>query len=102
MGMTWEDRPDARRIILSGELDHEGCARVHDELQQVAEDSADRVIVDFSDVPFVASNGLRLLLETHHQLRDAGRRLLVHNLQPAVHRVFATTGIFDAIPEFET
>ncbi|MHC4939891.1 MAG: STAS domain-containing protein [Planctomycetota bacterium] len=102
MGITWEDRPNARWIILTGELDHEGCALVHDEFQKVAEEAASPVVVDLAGVPFVASNGLRLLLETHHQLRDAGRRLLVHNLQPSVRKVFRTTGIFDAIPEFET
>ena len=101
MGMTWEDRPDARWILLDGDLDHEGCRDVHDEFQRVAEDGAMAVVVDLSKVPFVASNGLRLLLETHHQLRDSGHRLMVHNLQPAVRKVFSTTGIFDAIPEFE-
>ena len=101
MGMTWEDRPDARWILLDGELDHEGCRDVHDEFQRVAEACTTSVVVDLAKVPFVASNGLRLLLEMHYQLRDAGQRLMVHNLQPAVRQVFSTTGIFDAIPEFE-
>jgi len=101
MGLTWEDRPDARWITLTGELDHDGCRDLHDEFQRIATSAAAPVVVDLAQVPFVASNGLRLLLETHHQLRDAGRRLMVHNLQPSVRRVFRTTGIFDAIPELE-
>ncbi|MEM8885842.1 MAG: STAS domain-containing protein [Planctomycetota bacterium] len=99
--MTWEDRPDARWIILSGELDHEGCQSVTDEFRRVAQDSVHPVVVDLSSVRFVASTGLRMLLESHHALRDQGHSLKVHNLQEPVRRVFHTTGIFDAIPEFE-
>jgi anti-anti-sigma factor len=101
MGITWEDRPEARWITLTGELDHEGCRQMQEEFQRIAGGCADSVVVDLGQVPFVASNGLRLLLETQHQLRDAGRRLMVHNLHPSVRTVFRTTGVFEAIPEFE-
>jgi len=101
MGMRWEDRPDGRWIIMTGELDHDGCRDVHDEFQRIASGASAPVVVDLAEVSFVASNGLRLLLETHHRLRDAGRRLMVHNLQPSVRKVVRTTGVFDAIPELE-
>jgi len=101
MEMTWEDRSDARWIHIQGELDHEGCAAMHDEFQRVAREGRMPVVVDLSKVPFVASNGIRMLLEIHHSLRDEGRRLMVSNLQGPVRKVFSTTGIFDAIPEFD-
>ncbi|MHC4954134.1 MAG: STAS domain-containing protein [Planctomycetota bacterium] len=100
--MTWEDRPDARWIHLAGELDHDGCRELHDDFRRVAGEAATPVIVDLGEVPFVASNGLRMLLEVQHNLRAGGRNLMVSNLQEAVRKVFSTTGIFDAIPELET
>ena len=99
MDLNWEDRSDARWIVLSGELDHQGCRDVHEQLKQVASDATQSVVVDLGGVPFIASNGLRMLLEVHHERRDKGHSLLVHNLQPGVRRVFRTTGILDAIPE---
>ena len=101
MGMNWEDRSDTRWIVLTGDLDHVGCSNVHQELKQVATSSSSSVVVDLEAVPFIASNGLRMLLEIHHDLRSAGHTLQVRNLQPSVRSVFQTTGIFDAIPEFE-
>jgi len=101
MGMTWEDRSDARWIHIRGDLDHDGCRAMHDEFQRVAGEGRLPVVVDLADVPFVASNGIRMLLETHHDLRDRGRHLMVSNLQEPVRKVFSTTGIFDAIPELE-
>lgn len=101
MGITWEDRPDGRWIHLTGELDHDGCRKVYEEFRRVAAGTQTSVIVDLEGVPFVASNGLRMLLETHHDLRDGGRRLMVSNLRPPVRKVFQTTGIFDAIPEMD-
>ncbi len=101
MGMTWEDRPEGRWIRLDGELDHDGCRELWEEFRRVAEQSPIAVIVDLEGVPFVASNGLRMLLEAHHELRDGGRSLMVSNLQPSVRKVFLTTGIFDAIPEMD-
>ena len=101
MGMTWEDRPTARWIHLAGDLDHDGCLELHAEFRRVADEAVMPVIVDLSQVPFVASNGIRMLLEVHHNLREAGRVLRVSNLQAAVRKVFSTTGIFEAIPELE-
>jgi len=101
MGMTYEDRPDARWIHLEGDLDHDGCRAMHDEFQRIANEAGTPVVVNLAGVPFVASNGIRMLLETHHSLRGNGRHLMVSNLQAAVRKVFTTTGIFDAIPELE-
>ena len=101
MGMTWEDWSDAWWIHIRGDLDHDGCRAMHAEFRRVADEGALPVIVDLAEVPFVASNGLRMLLETHHNLRDRGRHLMVSNLQEPVRKVFTTTGIFDAIPELD-
>ena len=101
MAMTWEDRSDARWIHIRGDLDHDGCRTMQAEFQRVASEGRLPVIVDLTDVPFVASNGIRMLLETHHNLRECGRRLMVSNLQEPVRKVFSTTGIFDAIPELD-
>ncbi|MHC4956973.1 MAG: STAS domain-containing protein [Planctomycetota bacterium] len=99
--MKWEDRDGERWIHLEGELDHIGTEGLVERLMETADDGNGAVVLDFALVTFVGSPGLRVLLQTHHQLKSNGRKLRVCGLRPGVRRVFATTGIFEAIPEIE-
>jgi anti-anti-sigma factor len=47
--------------------------------------------LDFSNVRFLASLGLAMLLRLHRQLSQSGRRLVITNLQPHVYEVFSVT-----------
>ncbi len=99
--MDWEDRDDQRWIRLEGELDHEGCSAVADRFQRAASGGPETVVVDLNGVTFVASDGLRLLLETRKHLQDEGRRILVAGLREPARGVFETVGILGAIPEID-
>jgi len=99
--LTWEDRDDTRWIALKGELDHDGSYDLKESLRAAAGATEGPVVVDLGAVTFVGSHALRLLLEAHHHLGASGRSLRVAGLRPVVRKVFETTGIFDAIPEFE-
>ena len=96
--LSWEDRDDGRWILLAGELDHEGSRELGESLRSAtACDSP--VCVDMTEVTFIGSHALRLLLEANHHMAEAGHQLSVSGLRPIVRKVFETTGIFDAIPE---
>ncbi len=97
--VRWDDRDGARWIQLRGELDNLGYQKVSARFFEAAR-GADIVIVDMSGVKFVSSNGVRLLLAAHQQLRPRGGRLYVTGLQPGVRKVFNTIRIFEAIPEY--
>ncbi len=49
------------------------------------------LILDFSDVNFLTSLGLALLLTLRKRLAEGGRRLALLNLQPQVYEVFSVT-----------
>lgn len=97
--LSWEDRAKTRWIKLSGELDHDGYEAFGEDFRRVAKEAPEGVVVDLTGVTFVASQGLRLLLQAQQELRKQGRGLHVHGLKPNVRRVFETTGLFTAIPE---
>ena len=99
--LKWEDRGEARWILIEGELDHDGSHELGHSLQDAAGTGGGPVVVDMGAVTFVGSHALRLLLEAHHNLGAAGRSLRVSGLRPLVRKVFETTGILDAIPEVE-
>ena len=62
--LRWEDRDDARWIVIEGELDHEGSRELCTSLRTAteADDGAGPVVVDLALVTFVGSHALRLLL----------------------------------------
>jgi anti-anti-sigma factor len=47
--------------------------------------------LDFSNVKFLTSLGLAMLLRLRRQLADTCRRLAILNLQPHVHEIFSVT-----------
>ena len=61
---------------------------------------AQRIVVDFSDVPYITSAGLRVLLATAKQLRAKGGELRVCALNEAVQEVFEISGFNTLLPVF--
>jgi anti-sigma B factor antagonist len=55
------------------------------------------VVVDLSDVRFVDSTGLGVLVGAYTAVRNAGGRLAVVNDHPAVIKVFTITGLHEVL-----
>ena len=53
----------------------------------------DQLALDMSGVEFVDSSGLRVLIESHQRLQDAGRQLRILSPSPAVQRLFQISGV---------
>lgn len=85
--------PTGRRVI--GEIDAHTADVLRAELQPDA-DGHD-VRVDLSAVTFVDSSGLRVLLEAHLALQQAGRRLVLVAPSRPVVRLFEVTGLAGAL-----
>jgi anti-anti-sigma factor len=60
-------------------------------LQHAAEAAGRDLVLDLSNVAFVSSAGLRLLVGLHNRLRAAGRRLALRDLDRDVYEVFEVT-----------
>ena len=82
-----------RIVALSGELDMFTAgleyASLVDECIEIGHD----VVVDLSELTFMDSTGLALLLRLDRGLRSAGAQLVVTSPQPEVLRMFETTGV---------
>jgi len=59
-----------------------------------------QLVVDFSDVAYVGSAGLRVLLATAKRLRAAGGDLRVCCLNETVREVFDISGFSELLPVF--
>jgi len=86
--------------ILAGRLDTATAALTETRLLTMLEKGS--VIADLSDVRYVSSAGLRVLLKAAKQAKATGASFTVAGLQPPVREVFEISGFDKIIPAFAT
>jgi anti-anti-sigma factor len=85
------------RIILQGRLDIAGAAKIDLQFSAVA-GSRNGVIVDMSEVTFLASIGIRTLVLGSKAIRRRGGNLVLLSPLPDVEKVLELTGVTDLLP----
>jgi len=80
------------RVSLGGELDLNGVDSLTAELNRLAAQGVDTVLVDASGVTFLDSSGLSALLAGRESLKASGGQLKVVATSTAVARVLDMTG----------
>jgi anti-sigma B factor antagonist len=69
--------PEPAVIAPKGELDLAGAAAFRAVLQDAVDGATEALIVDLSDVAFIDSSGLAVIVEADEQMRREQRRLAV-------------------------
>ncbi len=89
-------RGDDGSILLSGRLDAAAAPLARDFLLSVEETSR----LDFSDLVYIASAGLGILVAVQRRLMEKGEGLSLSGLSPHLKEVLVLAG-FDGIFKFE-
>jgi anti-anti-sigma factor len=79
------------RLMLKGELDLSTVGKVEEELRRVETDAPSLVVLDLSELSFLDSTGLRLVVTADQRAREGGRRLAIVRGPETVQRVFTIT-----------
>jgi anti-anti-sigma factor len=87
---------DVVRVVLTGEFDLSVVPAVEDEIHRV-EGSAPLLVIDLSALEFMDSSGLRTLVTADERARKSGRRLVLIQGPPQVHRVFEITQLTERL-----
>ena len=90
--------PHVRFVRASGRIDAAAVPSIQTAVREAAASGARYVIVDLSDVTFMSSSGLRILLLLARELRKQGGDVTLCSARPHVAEVFRLTG-FDQIFE---
>jgi anti-sigma B factor antagonist len=85
------------KVTLSGRMDLQGSMLIDPVFAGIAAEKS-RVVVDMSDVTFLASLGLRAILVSCKALAAKGGNLVLLNPQPVVENVLNISGISSIIP----
>ena len=99
LSISNEVKGDVNEIKLVGRLDAK-AARDAEEALAHATDEAPNVVLDFSELDYIASAGLRVLKRLRGDVREKGGTVVNRGTQESVMEVFDRTG-FAAMLNFE-
>ena len=85
-------------VRLLGELDMSTAPQLRDELLRLVSDGATMVTVDLSQLAFVDSTGLSVLITGLKRLRQQGGDLALRSPTPGTLRVLEITGLTEVFP----
>ena len=85
-------------IKLGGKLDIIGMGEIETKFAGYCAGDKVCVVVDLSEVDFLASIGIRLLMLTAKSIATRGGKMVLLNPIPDVHSVLEITGILAIIP----
>ena len=89
---------DIRLIKLTGKMDIVGTGEIEAKFTGYCAGEKIRVIVDLSEVDFLSSSGVRLLIMTARSVVKHGGKMVLINPIPVVNHVLEVSGIPEIIP----
>ncbi len=84
-------------VKLCGRLDLQGVGEIEDEFRQYYTDFAGELVVDMSDVAFLASLGMRMLMMAAKSLNVSGGKIIVAEPQEVVENALRISGLDQVI-----
>ena len=88
---------DILKVSLSGDFDIAGASEVDLPFSVIA-GNRDKVVVDFTNVGFLASIGIRVLVKSAKPIVSRGGKMVIVNPNEAARKVLASTGVDTLIP----
>jgi stage II sporulation protein AA (anti-sigma F factor antagonist) len=92
MTIVLERRGKAVVVAPAGRIDSTTSATLDARLVELAAGGELRVVVDLTEVDYISSAGLRVMLTLAKRTRERGGALALCGLEDAVHQVFELAG----------
>ena len=96
---TLED--GTKLVKLIGKMDIKGTSQIEDSFTVQTASKKAGVIVDLSQVGFVASYGMRILVSNAKSLAGRGGKMVLFKPTPMVKNVLSSAGIDQLIPVYD-
>jgi len=98
---TKKDR-SAMVVSLKGRLDALSSPEFEKELSTLIADGEKDFIIDFNELDYISSAGLRSILTTIRGLKEKDGKLLLCSLKDIVKEVFEISGLSTIIPIYDS
>lgn len=102
MEINYVNKDDGIYAELSGELDEYSAEYVRislDDLLNKIPNTKNKLVLDFSNVSFMDSTGIGVLLGRYNKFSKQDVGIYIKNPTSYVNRIFEMTGIYQIIPK---
>ncbi|SKA79654.1 anti-anti-sigma regulatory factor, SpoIIAA [Caloramator quimbayensis] len=102
MLLKFSKRGNTLIVSMCGELDHHSAENVRAKIDnKIDEFGIKNLIFDFSDVNFMDSSGIGVVIGRYKKITEYGGRVGIVSLKPNIKRVFELGGLFKIIKEYK-
>lgn len=102
MTISYTDAGDLRTIAITGRLDVDGTNSVATQLVELAQAPKKGIVVDLSSLKFLASIGIRALIQSAKEVKArGGKMVLVVDTGSTVMMSIKATGIDQFVPVYD-
>ena len=92
MDITIRKAGDVNVLDFDGNLDTNSSPAAESEVNRLLEEGCRQILFNFSDLNFISSSGLRILLATAKKLKIDNGKMVVCGLNDVVQEVFDISG----------
>ena len=92
---------NGKRVSIAGSLDSNTAPQLQQSINAEINDSVSTTIIDFKDLDFLSSAGLRVIFKTKKMMDNNGGKFLLVNLQPQIKKVFEIIKALDGMNVFK-
>jgi anti-sigma B factor antagonist len=96
--ITIDSEGGQRTVRLEGECDLASAPVLREALRPMVPPEVYEVVIDASELEFIDSTGLGVILGAHRRLKESGGVLKIAGAKGGVQRVLRVTGLDRAIP----
>ncbi len=89
-------------IKIEGSLDTQTSTEAQQELDRIVADGARKLLIDFAELAYISSAGLRVLLATAKKLSADQGEMRMCNMNDVVNEVFEVSGFSTIFKVFQT
>jgi anti-sigma B factor antagonist len=100
MELAYDDRDGVRTIRLKGRMDLDGASAIDLKFASLTVTQQAFIVVDLSEVVFMASMGLATLVRNARAVRLRRGNMVLFNPPPAVYQVLKATRIDEVLPVY--
>ena len=100
-----EKKEGATVINLQGRIDAANSNQIHERIMDEVERGANRIIINFSEVSYISSAGLRILIYASKALKKNSASLVICSMSSSIEKIFQISGLtslFTIHPDLET
>jgi anti-anti-sigma factor len=102
MQVNWKKKGTVLLIELKGRMDTTMPREFETRLLDLIKNGEIHLVFDFSQVEYITTNGLRLLLRAFKEVTSVNGRMVFHSLNGRVRRVFEIAGLTMIFRIYET